>query len=88
MKLVIVAVFDSKLEAFMPPIFVRTEGEAIRAFRAQLVNPETDFSKFAEDYTLFELGSYEDSKGEFTNLPTPRSLVTAFALKASIKEGN
>lgn len=74
MKLKVFAVFDSKVLAFTTPFFQRTSGEATRAF-ADAVNKEgSNFKSHAEDYTLFELGSWDDATAVFDMLETPHSL--------------
>ena len=57
------AIYDSKAEAFLQPWFSPTKATAIRSF-SQAANEETsDFNRFAEDYTLFEIGSWEPASG-------------------------
>lgn len=59
----IFAVYDSKVEAFMQPFFMPAKGAAIRAFTDLVNSKDHSFSKYAEDYTLFELGiSYLESQ--------------------------
>ncbi len=67
-------VFDSKAAAYNTPFYLPTRGAAIRAFTDTVNDPETMFFKHSEDYTLFILGSYDDSNAVFTMLETPHSL--------------
>jgi hypothetical protein len=54
-------VYDSKTEAYLQPFFVASKGAAVRSF-ADAVNEEGhQFNKYPEDFTLFELGEYDDS---------------------------
>lgn len=73
----IYAIYDSKAEAYMQPMFMPTKGLAIRAFSAAVNDPKHQFSKYAEDYTLFELGSYNDQNAEFIMKETPVSIGVA-----------
>lgn len=75
-------VFDSKSEAFLTPFFLRSTGEAIRVFGDAVADPKHQFGAHPEDYTLFELGEWEESTGELKILPTPQSVILAVALKA------
>lgn len=60
----IFSIFDSKAEAFHMPFFSPTKGTAIRSF-AQAANDESsDFFKHAGDYTLFEIGDWEELQGD------------------------
>ena len=67
-------IYDTKAEAYLPPFFMKSKGEAIRAVTAHANDPQHNFCKYAEDFTLFELGSFDDSNGKFELLHTPHSL--------------
>ncbi len=68
------AIFDSKAEAFNSPFFRPTRGQAIREFTEVCNDSASSINKYPEDFTLFHIGSYDDSTGLFTALPTPISL--------------
>lgn len=74
MLLKIFSVYDSKVGAFMTPFFSRTNGEALRAFTEAANSSDHNFCKYAEDYTLFELGAWDDAKASFVLKETPVSL--------------
>ena len=59
------AVYDSKACHFGPPFFDRTVGSAVRGFEDACNNEKSELCKFPSDYTLFEIGEYDDVKGEF-----------------------
>lgn len=82
----IFSVFDSKAAAFLAPFFVRTEAEAVRWFGLMCRNPEHDFGRFAEDFMLFELGSFREETGVITPLASPRSVVLGSVLKATLEQ--
>ena len=63
MKLVISAVFDSKAECFSVPIFTQARGVAVRGFSDAANNPDHDYGRHPADYTLFELGEYDQASG-------------------------
>lgn len=56
-------VYDSKAEAYMQPFFSGTTGLAIRSFTEVCNNKEHAFNKYPDDYTLFEIGTFDDSNG-------------------------
>ena len=64
MILQVFTVYDSKVEAYFSPFFCKTRGEAIRSFTDAISDPQHQFAKHLEDYTLFHIGSYDDAKGE------------------------
>lgn len=79
----IFSVYDCKAEAYMLPIFQQSRGVAIRSFGAAAADEKHDFSRFAEDYTLFELGEFSESDASFKLHSTPISLGKASELKAA-----
>lgn len=66
MILKIFTIHDAKSEAYLTPIYFRTKGEAIRAFTATVNDETSNFSKNPEDFTLFELGEYDDCKAKLS----------------------
>lgn len=74
MFLKVYSIFDSKVEAFMQPFYCKSKGEAIRSITEAVNDPKTSLSKYPEDFTLFELGSWDDSNCKFGLHSTPYSL--------------
>lgn len=68
------SIYDSKAEAYLQPFFMVTKGQAIRALTDILSDPAHQFSKYSADFTLFELGEYNDSNATFSILPSPLSM--------------
>ena len=69
-KLKVFAVRDSKAEAYMNPFFMRSRGEALRAFVSGVNDPQTQLCKFPADFTLFEIGEFDEESGDLVMLPT------------------
>lgn len=63
MKLYAFTVYDSKVAAYLPPFFMRSVGEAVRSFSDTVNHKESAFNKHPADYVLFQIGSFDDSKG-------------------------
>lgn len=74
MKLKMFTVHDVKAEAYLQPFFLHTKGQAIRSITEAVSNPEHQFAKYPADFTLFELGEYDDSNGQITSHAAPISL--------------
>lgn len=56
-------IFDSKAGAYNAPFCFGATGQAVRAF-ADLVNdPQSNIARHPADYTLFEIGTYDDQTG-------------------------
>ena len=56
----IFSVFDSKAELYLTPFFMKTKGEAVRGFEDVANDKNSAIGRHPEDYTLFELGEYDD----------------------------
>lgn len=67
-------VFDAKASAYLPLMFFRANGEAIRAFTAALRDPDHMFCKHAGDFTLFFVGQWHEGSCQFTIEPAPVNL--------------
>lgn len=77
MKMLLFTVFDSAAKLFLPPFEARTAEEAIRRFRTTVNSPESQINKYPEDYTLFEVGEFDQESGLLIPLATPHSLGVA-----------
>lgn len=79
----IFTVYDSKAEAYLTPFFVPTTALAIRSFQSAANTADHDFNRYSADYTLFEIGSYDDHLGVVTPLDAHVNLGTALTYIAS-----
>lgn len=86
MKLVF-SVYDSKAEAFLQPFFTDASGVAVRMFQSAVADGNHDFNKYAEDFTLYEIGGFDEASGQLMSHDSPRSVVRAAALKAAKENG-
>lgn len=59
------SVRDKAVEAFLPPVFVRSRGEMMRSFTATVNAQDHQFNKHSADYSLYYLGRWDDSSGVF-----------------------
>lgn len=82
MKLIMCSIHDSKSESFGRPLFFRAYGEAERAFSGVVNDGKSDYYKYPGDFTLFEVGAFDDSTGVVTPI-TPRSLGAAVVFKVT-----
>lgn len=74
MILKIFSVYDCKTEAYAQPFFMKTKGEAVRGFTDVSNDKSTNIAKYPEDFTLFEIGEYDDSNGMIKPHDTPVSV--------------
>ncbi len=88
MKLQVFSIFDSKAEAFIQPWYSQTLGTAVRSFEQAVNQPDSDFHKFAGDYTLFHLGDFDQANGLFTALPAHVNLGVALSFLKGTPDGS
>lgn len=82
-KLKIFTVYDSKAEAYMQPFFCQSTGVAVRMFEQAANDPNHSFCKWPGDYTLFELGEWDEHSAMFTPAVTPTNLGMAITMQRS-----
>lgn len=58
-------VYDSKVEAYLRPFFIPSDGAAIRAMIDCLRDPGHAFAAHPGDYSLFYVGEWDDASAEF-----------------------
>ncbi len=59
------AVFDSKARVFFSPFYCPSKEVAIRAFKTAANDPESQLCQHSSDFTLFQLGTFNDELGTF-----------------------
>lgn len=64
MILQVFSVYDKAVALYMPPIFLRSENEAVRALRVAM-GGEHAFRDSPADYVLYHLGAFQEESGEF-----------------------
>ncbi|WNK15130.1 MAG: nonstructural protein [Microvirus sp.] len=57
------SVYDSKAEAYLPVMMLRSNGEAIRAFESAIRDNSHPFGKNPADFSLMHIGYFDDVKG-------------------------
>jgi hypothetical protein len=88
MRLQVLAVYDSKAEGFLTPIFTNTTAQATRSFISAAADAGHDFHKFAGDYTLFEIGTFDASDAKFEIHPTPVRVMVAIEAIQAARQSN
>lgn len=67
-------VFDAGVSSYLKPFYEVARGAAIRSFADIVQDKDSAIGKHPQDFTLFELGEYDDSCAKFTMYDTPVSL--------------
>lgn len=63
--------YDEKAQAYLPPFYLPNDQMAIRAIKSCILDKEHNFFKHAEDYTLYKIGTFEDTDGEILSEKSP-----------------
>nr|QJB19818.1 MAG: nonstructural protein [Microvirus sp.] len=80
MQLKMYSIRDAKAEAYNPPFYKKTHGEAERDFTELTKTPDSMVCKYPEDYDLYFCGTYDDQTGLVESLKTPQHIVKAATL--------
>ena len=76
----IYAVFDDKARVYGTPQFMLTDGIAIRTLADVVKEPSSMIAKHPEDFSMYELGSYDEASGKITAHENPVFLIRAVSL--------
>lgn len=76
MKMSVYTIYDVASGVYMRPFFAKADGEAMRSFADLAVDPQHPVGAHPSDYTLFNIGSYDDNTGQIQGGP-PLKLMTA-----------
>lgn len=80
MELMIFSIYDNAAKAFLQPFFAPTVEAAIRMARSVVSDPNHQFAKYPEDYTLFEIGLFDQGDGSITAAAAPHSVAPLITL--------
>lgn len=85
-KLVVMAVFDSAIQAYGRPIFVPAVGAGMRSFMDEVnrVQEGNALNAHSDDFELRSLGLFDEETGRFE---TPDEIVTVARGKDVKREG-
>lgn len=70
----IYCVYDEKVKSFGMPFFKPSNPAAIRDFTDLAHDSNTTIGRHPEDYTLYQLGEYNDTEGTLTQYETKNNL--------------
>ena len=71
---IIVSIFDNATKSYTPPVYSVAKGEAIRSFMDLLDDQNSQYAKHPEDFSLFYLGTFDESTGMFKTV-NPEKLI-------------
>lgn len=77
MAMKVFSVYDCKAEAFIQPFFCVNRAVALRNFMTAASSEGHDFHTYAADYTLFEIGEWDETSGRLEQYDVSENLGTA-----------
>lgn len=80
------ALRDVKADNYIALHPMQSDILAKRGLTEALANPNTDMSRYPEDFHLYQLGEWDSVSGELKALRTPRFVCSVTELAESIKE--
>lgn len=86
MKISMFAIYDDKAEAFIQPFFSPNQAVAKRQFSTAINTVDHAFNANAADYTLFELGEFDQSTGSFSLLGSNVNLGNGLIFRRSVMQ--
>lgn len=58
------SIYDSRTVYYQPPFFSPTTFSGVRMFEHLVRDPTSLASKFPEDFSLYQVGSFDDTTGQ------------------------
>jgi len=77
MKLVLFSIRDAKGEIYGSPFAKAHRGDAERAFSQLTADPQSMVKQFPEDFSLYEVGLFDQSTGKIEAYAEPRHMIKA-----------
>ncbi|QXP08554.1 MAG: nonstructural protein [Arizlama microvirus] len=85
MKKIVCAVYDEKSKIYDSHFFIfGFKGEAIRAFSEIATDSKTMIYKYPQDFSLYMLGTFDDTLGAFDSSKVPELVVRASDFKKDL----
>lgn len=85
LTLLVYSVYDEKAKAYLQPWFALNRETAERTFQAACWDDSHQFHRFAADFTLFEIGAFDQERGVLAAFDNHRNLGTALAFRGGLE---
>lgn len=74
MKFKMFTIYDSKAETYSSIMLQNTTASFMRGFANEVQKPESTYHMYPADFTLFEIGEYDDQTGQVQAYQAKKSL--------------
>mgnify|MGYP000193081883 CR=1 FL=1 len=75
------SLYDSVAEIYTKPFFIKSTPEAIREFTSEANNPQSKLYQHAQDFTVYEIGEYDEHTGEIQTCIPMKKICSVNELK-------
>lgn len=82
----IYSVYDKKAMVFFNPMYVDNAVDATRSFERAINDSNTYLCQYPDDFALYELGSFDEEKGQHNLLSIPCLCHEAVEFYVKIKD--
>lgn len=83
---IVCAIYDNKTQSYHAPFYVKHTAQAERWFATVLMDANSDIAKFPADYSLVQLGEFDEETGKHTEYQTgQKTLLQGLQVAAQIK---
>ncbi len=79
------AIHDAKAGQYLRPFFLHNDEMAKRSFMDATINPDSQFYQHPLDYSLFQIGTYDEETSIVKSQCPPEHLITASQCQAQYK---
>ena len=88
MMLRLYAIHDRKIDCFLSPACYKNEGECLRAIKFFVSERVPLMKEFPEDYSLHEVGQFDDARGIVNGYEVPKFVCEVKWLIGEEDDGN
>lgn len=69
------SLYDSSAKLYTSPFFCASEQQALRGVEAAFNQENTNLAQYPQDFTLYEIGTYDESTGYIESLDIPVKII-------------
>lgn len=85
MKQKVYSLFDKKANAYLTPVYFNEVGEASRMLATVVQTADNNISRYPEDFSLYQLGTFDQESGKLESLKQPLFVANAVEYKQTDK---
>lgn len=85
MKLNVYTIYDTATAAYMRPMFMDSDGQAMRIFSDVAVDAEHEIGKHPEDYSLVRIGVWDNATAKYAE-EDKQTLITGLEAVANSRK--